>query len=102
MQITGNEKHLKKINEFVRGMTELYEADLDNKYELHLPRINQPCAKIPKNENEGFYRGKIVNVYDNGEVEVIDVDYGDKERVPISSLRLLPQRFLTHPMLKVI
>nr|XP_037281156.1 RING finger protein 17-like isoform X2 [Rhipicephalus microplus] len=64
---------------------------------LFEPQVGMVClAKFP--HDHLWYRGKIISLVRKTDVEVLFVDYGNQERVPIIWVRRIPDKFMYLPI----
>ncbi len=55
-----NNLHLQSVNQTLEMMEELYTGSLGEDYRLHWPRVGQPCAVVPDDEDtKTICRGKV-------------------------------------------
>ena len=54
------------------------------------------CAQFTEDGN--FYRACVLEVMDSKHVKILYVDFGNKEVIPVTSLRVLISDFRTQPM----
>lgn len=64
---------------------------------LFTPQVGMVClAKFP--HDHLWYRGSIISLHGRTHVEVLFVDYGNQERVPIMWVRRIPDKFMYLPI----
>lgn len=85
-----------KLNELGREMTEFY-GDRNTEH-LMLPESHvvsgQVCAvREGEDERGDWYRSMIVNIVDTNTVTVQDIDYGQRRKAKIDSIRFLRRDF---------
>ncbi|XP_035177837.1 tudor domain-containing protein 6 [Oxyura jamaicensis] len=78
-------------DDFTVLMTEIQEYCKNSSHPNTWP--NSVCL-AQYSEDEKWYRALIVSEVTSAEKEVIYVDYGNRERVSLTSLRSIPERFL--------
>ncbi|XP_072898030.1 RING finger protein 17 [Hemitrygon akajei] len=91
IQLVDNEDLLT----LTKNMVELYERN-DVNLEILCPVVGQACAALF--DDGGWYRCQINGLPGPREVDVIYVDYGNTERIPVTKIRKLKQNFLTLPI----
>ena len=61
---------------------------------MHFGRIEQAC--VAKYEDGAWYRGKILAI-NGSEVSILFVDYGNQQRCPLNSLKIIDEEFIKLP-----
>ncbi|KAH8021208.1 hypothetical protein HPB51_013309 [Rhipicephalus microplus] len=100
----GGEEAFRQLGSSVEGMQTMLgelqhycnseSTELDILFE---PQVGMVClAKFP--HDHLWYRGKIISLVRKTDVEVLFVDYGNQERVPIIWVRRIPDKFMYLPI----
>ena len=86
-------QHSHKLKALLEDMNACYQHTKNNSY---VPKVGHICA-ARFNVDGMFYRAEILRVNENGLVDVMFVDYGNRETVKLTELRLIKSIFLTLP-----
>ena len=93
-QLTSNESQL---NEMMDSLENHYSSLDESASQLNEPKAGETCA-AKYTQDEMWYRGLITEVISATSVEVLFVDYGNSEVLPLSSVKVLIPDFVKLPM----
>eukprot|EP00794_Sanderia_malayensis_P000322 gene322-953_t len=82
------------INEVHNELARIYTNKNNGGQKIPFPYRNLVCA-ARFSEDKLWYRGQITHIYDNANVEVFYVDYGNSETTLCKDIRKLPDELLT-------
>jgi hypothetical protein len=67
------------------------QKNCDNMF--YVPIVNHPCAAVSQTDSR-WYRGKILKVHENLDMEILFVDYGNIELVKFVNIRKITPNYL--------
>ncbi|KAK7867614.1 hypothetical protein R5R35_014810 [Gryllus longicercus] len=86
--------HAEYLTNLLDDMSRYYKENKDDM--IYDPGVGMPCA-AQFSLDKGWYRARVLSIPRKSWVEVFYVDYGNREEVPYTSIRKMPEKFMRIP-----